>query len=48
MLHAVTLLASGASVTTTALECGYDSTSAFIEAFTAVLGTTPGRYYRTT
>jgi AraC-like DNA-binding protein len=46
MLHAVPMLARGESVTTTALECGYDSTSAFIEAFTAVLGTTPGRYYR--
>jgi AraC-like DNA-binding protein len=48
MLHAVPMLARGESVTTTALECGYDSTSAFIEVFTAVLGTTPGRYYRTT
>lgn len=47
LLHAVRLLASGESVTATALECGYDSTSAFIEAFASVLGTTPGRYYRT-
>jgi len=46
LLHAVRLLAGGESVTATALESGYDSTSAFIEAFTSVLGTTPGRYYR--
>jgi AraC-like DNA-binding protein len=40
------LLARGESVTSTALEVGYDSTSAFIAAFSKVLGTTPGRYYR--
>jgi AraC-like DNA-binding protein len=47
LLFAVRLLAGGDSVTATALEVGYDSTSAFIEAFTSVLGTTPGRYYKT-
>jgi len=47
LLLAVRMLASGASVTSTALEVGYDSTSAFIVAFSAVLGTTPGRYYTT-
>jgi AraC-like DNA-binding protein len=47
LLHAVRMLARGESVTTTALEVGYDSTSAFIEAFSAVLGATPGRYYKT-
>ncbi len=47
LLLAVRLLANGESVTSTALEAGYDSTSAFIEAFASVLGTTPGRYYRT-
>jgi AraC-like DNA-binding protein len=46
LLTAVRLLATGESVTATALEVGYDSTSAFIEAFTSVLGTTPGRYYK--
>ena len=45
MLHALRLLAAGESVTTAALEVGYDSTSAFIAAFKAGLGTTPGRYY---
>jgi AraC-like DNA-binding protein len=45
LLHALRLLASGESVTTAALEVGYDSTSAFIAAFKTALGTTPGRYY---
>ena len=43
--HALRLLAAGESVTTAALEVGYDSTSAFISAFKSALGTTPGRYY---
>jgi AraC-like DNA-binding protein len=46
LLHAMRLLARGEPVTTTALEVGYESPSAFIAAFSAVLGTTPGRYYR--
>jgi len=46
LLHAMRLLASGEPVTSTALEVGYESTSAFIAAFSNVLGTTPGRYYR--
>jgi len=45
MLHALRLLAGGESVTTAALEVGYDSTSAFISAFKSAVGTTPGRYY---
>ena len=45
MLHALRLLAAGESVTTAALEVGYDSTSAFISAFKNAVGTTPGRYY---
>jgi AraC-like DNA-binding protein len=48
LLHAMRLLAHGAPVTSTALEVGYESTSAFIAAFSRVLGTTPGRYYRQT
>jgi len=40
------LLARGEPVTSTALEVGYESTSAFIAAFSSALGTTPGRYYR--
>lgn len=46
LLHAMRLLARGESVTSTALEVGYDSASAFIAAFATVMGTTPGRYYR--
>jgi len=46
LLHAMRLLAAGAAVTSTALEVGYDSPSAFIAAFSTALGTTPGRYYR--
>jgi len=46
LLHAMRLLARGEAVTSTALEVGYESPSAFIAAFTQVMGTTPGRYYR--
>jgi len=45
LLNALRLLAEGQSVTTIALEVGYDSPSAFIAAFKTMLGTTPGRYY---
>jgi AraC-like DNA-binding protein len=44
LIAAVTLLANGASVTATALDCGYDSPSAFITAFKRQFGVTPGRY----
>jgi AraC-like DNA-binding protein len=40
--HAQLLLAGGESVTATAHGCGYRSTSAFIEAFRAAFGSTPG------
>jgi AraC-like DNA-binding protein len=46
LLHAMRLLARGEPVTSTALEVGYESISAFIAAFSRVVGTTPGRYYR--
>jgi len=46
LLHAMRLLARGEAVTSIALEVGYQSPSAFIEAFSSALGTTPGRYYR--
>jgi AraC-like DNA-binding protein len=46
LLHGMRLLARGEPVTTTALEVGYESVSAFIAAFSMVLGVTPGRYYR--
>jgi AraC-like DNA-binding protein len=43
LLHAVTLLNSGSSVTQAGFEAGYHSTSAFIAAFRAELGMTPAR-----
>ena len=42
--HALALLATGRPVTRVAADCGYRSPSAFIEAFRAAFGTTPGRY----
>jgi AraC-like DNA-binding protein len=39
-------LEEGASVTNTALACGYDSTSAFIAAFKGLFGFTPGELFR--
>lgn len=44
--HALRLLAAGRSVTETALACGWLNPSAFIDAFTALVGQTPGRYQR--
>jgi AraC-like DNA-binding protein len=41
--HALKLLATGLPVTRVAADCGYRSPSAFIEAFRAAYGTTPGR-----
>jgi len=46
--HSLVLLASGASVTAVAADCGYSSTSAFIESFRHAFGTTPGRYRQPT
>ena len=42
--HSLTLLATGRSVTATAMECGYSTPSAFTAAFHATFGTTPGAY----
>ncbi|MGH9761172.1 MAG: helix-turn-helix domain-containing protein, partial [Blastocatellia bacterium] len=44
-LHALRLLAKGDSVTSVALDAGYESTSAFIFAFKKVMGSTPRAYY---
>ncbi len=44
LLQAMRLLIRGASVTDVALETGYASTSAFVSAFKALFGTTPGQY----
>ncbi len=47
LLRAVGGLGEGRAVTEVALEVGYDSPSAFIEAFKRAFGVTPGRYRAT-
>ncbi|MGW7539189.1 helix-turn-helix transcriptional regulator [Amycolatopsis sp. NPDC054798] len=42
--HALFQLSEGVSVTDTAIACGWANPSAFIAAFTALVGQTPGRY----
>ena len=37
------IISAGAAVTEAALDCGYDSVSAFIAAFRRQFGVTPGR-----
>ncbi|MEU7840289.1 helix-turn-helix transcriptional regulator [Micromonospora sp. NPDC049114] len=44
--HSLTLIAVGESVTTTAAASGYSGPSAFIQAFRAYFGMTPGEYCR--
>jgi len=44
LMHALRLLAGGASVTEVAYDVGYESLSAFVTMFRKTLGTTPGRY----
>ena len=44
MIYAVAQLAAGASVTNTALDCGYKSMSAFGNAFSRQFGLSPARY----
>lgn len=43
--RALELLARGDSVTAVAIESGYTGTSAFVAAFKASFGRTPGRYF---
>ncbi len=45
LCHALLQLAAGESVKHVALESGYQSPSAFVSAFRAVFGTTPGQYF---
>ena len=42
--HALIYLTDGRSVTDTAMECGWSNPTSLIEAFTEVVGQTPGRY----
>jgi AraC-like DNA-binding protein len=44
--HALVLLADGHDTTHVAHACGWANPSSFIAAFTAIIGTTPGRYRR--
>lgn len=46
-LRAIEMLADGTSVTTVAIDLGYNNVSAFIAMFRRTMGTTPGRYSRT-
>jgi AraC-like DNA-binding protein len=45
-LHAARLLGEGRTVAQTALDCGYQSTSAFVAAFRGLAGVTPGQFCR--
>jgi AraC-like DNA-binding protein len=45
LLRGLQLLASGAKVTSAALDAGYSSPSAFVSMFRRQLGTTPARYF---
>jgi AraC-like DNA-binding protein len=44
LLNATILLSSGTSVTETALQCGWQTTSSFIDTFRRAMGQTPGSY----
>lgn len=44
LIQSVTKLTSGSSVTAAAIDCGYDSSSAFIATFKKHFGVTPGRF----
>jgi AraC-like DNA-binding protein len=46
LFAAIELLVEGKSVTEAAVAVGYDSVSAFIQMFRAMLGTTPQAYFR--
>jgi AraC-like DNA-binding protein len=46
LLRGLEQLAAGDSVTSVALELGYETPSAFIAMFRRALGTSPGRYFR--
>lgn len=47
ILASLSLLAAGQSVTSAALDVGYNSPSAFVAMFRRALGVSPGRYYMT-
>ncbi len=45
LLNALSRLEKGDSVMSVAVDCGYDSNSAFVAAFKKQFGCTPGRYF---
>ncbi len=45
LLRALELLAAGRSVTSVAIDVGFETPSAFIAMFRAAMGSTPGRYF---
>jgi AraC-like DNA-binding protein len=45
LMSALTLLARGVKVTAVAMECGYETPSAFAEMFRRLMGTPPSRYF---
>lgn len=46
LLPALSALSEGKTVEATASQCGYETSAAFIAAFTRTFGTTPGKYRR--
>jgi AraC-like DNA-binding protein len=44
LVHSAAALAAGARVSDAALDCGYQSPSAYIAAFRREFGVTPGRF----
>ncbi|MBO1272297.1 helix-turn-helix transcriptional regulator [Shewanella sp. 4t3-1-2LB] len=46
LFKALEALREGKAVTTVALDCGYDSVSAFVSAFREQFGKTPGQYFK--
>lgn len=46
LLAALERLGAGESVTSVALDVGYEDVSAFIAAFKAAMGETPARYFK--
>jgi AraC-like DNA-binding protein len=46
LLRALQVLAAGESVTSAALEVGFETPSAFIAMFRKAMGTTPARYFK--
>ncbi|PVY60232.1 AraC family transcriptional regulator [Pusillimonas noertemannii] len=45
LMHSLPLLEQGQSVTNVAFDCGYESVSAYIAAFKAQFGRTPGEFF---